>query len=60
MTLYEVQTFYGTYRKTYQKRYNAMNYANKLARQLDLDKDLIEITPYEADTEEYNTTDIED
>ena len=60
MTLYEVQTFYGTHRRTFEKEYHAIEYAIKIAALLDIDFDLMEITPYQANRNEYIYTYLSD
>ena len=56
--VWDVQTFYGTHQKTFQKKYNAEKYFNQLS--CGYDRDLIEIHRRELTTEEFNLTDVED
>ena len=60
MKLYEVQTYLGSHRKTFQHERNALSYKMQLIKTFDFDPEYIEIYPYEANQEEYVYTNIED
>lgn len=61
--LWEVQTFYGTERKTFQSEHHAIKYAKQLEQSMidrGQDEGLVEINVYEADAEEYIYTTLAD
>lgn len=60
MKLYEVQTFYGTRRRTFQHERNAKLYVNQLINLHHIEPELIEVNPYEVTRDEYIYTDIAD
>ena len=60
MKLYEVQTYLGTYRKTFQHERNAIKYKLQLINLYDFDPEYIELYPYEVNQDEYINTNIED
>ena len=55
--VYDVQTFYGTKQKTFQHRYNAEEYYNKLCCEYDC---TIEMSTRMLTTEEFVYENIED
>lgn len=56
--VYDVQTFYGTHQKTFQRSYNAEKYFNQLAKEYD--PDLIEVYKRNVTEEEFCYENIED
>lgn len=56
--VYDVQTFYGSFQKTFQSRYHAEEYFNRLARSYD--KDLIELIERTVTVEEFCLENLED
>lgn len=57
--VWDVQTFYGTEQKTFQKQYHAEAYKGRLIMR-GYDPDLIEMHKRNLTTEEFNMTDLED
>ena len=58
ITVYDVQTFYGTRQKTFQHLYNAKNYYYQLTKEYD--SNLIEVSKRNITEEEFCYEDIDD
>lgn len=56
--VYDVQTIYGSYRKTFQGKHHAEEYFRKLTDMYD--KDLVEIYARELDLDDFILEDLED
>ena len=58
ITVWDVQTFYGTRQKTFQRQHHAEAYARVLGREYD--PDLVEVSRREVTEEEFCYEDIDD